>query len=235
VSETPIALAGRRQELAALAAALKVRQSRLITGPAGIGKTRLLEEALAQAGEPVALVSRPAALHGLLASLAGQIGCRSSRFADLRRATTIHLKPLVLNALGADPRPVVLDGMEDVEPRMYRFLQELSYVPRTCLVAAVRSRGGMGYLGRLFWNPDDEVALQPLTRAESLSLFEQASQACGLGAFDVDGFRHKALDAARGNPGRILGLCRMAARPEYRRGRYIKFAPLRIDYLSAFE
>jgi hypothetical protein len=235
VSETSIALAGRRQEVAALAAALKARESRLITGPAGIGKTRLVEEALAKAGQPFALVSRPAALHDLLASLAVQIGCRSSRFADLRRATTIHLKPLVLNALGAGPRCVILDGVEDVEPRMYRFLQELSFVPRTCLVAAVRSRGRMGYLGRLFWNPDDEIALPPLTRIESLALFEQACQAFGLGPFDVDGFRQKALAAACGNPGRILGMCRLAARPEYRSGRYIKFAPLSIDYLSAGE
>ena len=42
------------------------------------------------------------------------------------------------------------------------------------------------------------------------------------------------LRSARGNPGQIVTMCRLAARPEYRQGRRVKFLPLRMDALPAF-
>jgi hypothetical protein len=169
----------------------------------------------------------PATLHDLLVKLAKSLGCPAP-------GTTMHLKPLVLNALRADDRPVVLEDVGRVEPRMYRFLQELYYVPDTCLIATTRSRAQIGYLRRLLWDPREELALKPLTRQDSLRLFEQACHAFGGDAFDVAGFRPKVLEAARGNPGQILGMCRLASQPRYRSGCQIKFAPLRIDLLTAF-
>lgn len=55
-----------------------------------------------------------------------------------------------------------------------------------------------------------------------------------LESLDLDAFRRKVLTAARGNPGQILAMCRMAGRPEYQQGRHIKFLPLRMDALAAF-
>jgi hypothetical protein len=58
-------------------------------------------------------------------------------------------------------------------------------------------------------------------------------RAFGIESLKVDDFGRKVLAAAKGNPGQILAMCRMAARPEYQRGSYIKFLPLRMDMLSA--
>jgi hypothetical protein len=51
---------------------------------------------------------------------------------------------------------------------------------------------------------------------------------------DLDEFGNKALESAHGNPGQIIEMCRLAAQPQYQSGRYIKFAPLRIDTVMKF-
>jgi hypothetical protein len=55
-----------------------------------------------------------------------------------------------------------------------------------------------------------------------------------LDTFDVDDFRRRVLEAARGNPGQITHMCELAANPSYRRGQHILFAPLRIDTATRF-
>lgn len=219
-------LVGRRREVAVLSAALRSRQSLLITGAAGIGKTRILRESLAAAKEPFIEIGQPAVLHDLLVRLAGCLDCS--------QAATSQLKPLVLQALRARGPCIVMEDVCRAGPRTYRFLQQVYYLPHTCLVVTARSASQIGYLRRLLWDPREEMALQPLTQPESLRLFEQARMAFGLDACDVDEFRDKALHAARGNPGQILGMCRLASQAQYRSGRHIKFAPLRIDLMTAF-
>jgi hypothetical protein len=117
---------------------------------------------------------------------------------------------------------------------MYRFLQQVYYIPAVSLVVTAASRDHLGHLRKLLWDPREEIALKPLGRPEALSLFDVASRIYRLQSFDLDAFRAKVLTAAQGNPGQILTMCRMASRPEYQDGRHIKFLPLRIDALTAF-
>ena len=65
-------------------------------------------------------------------------------------------------------------------------------------------------------------------------LFEEAWRILRLDGFDRDDFRRKVIHAARGNPGQILAMCRLAGQSEYRDGGHIRFAPLRIDVLPGF-
>jgi len=229
-----IRMIGRRLEGNGLLAAIKSRQSRLICGPPGIGKTRLIEECLAASGASAVSVERPPALHHLLVSLAVELGCVSGRYSNLVHATSVHLKPLVLGALRAKPRCVILENLDHGDPRIYRFLQDVYYVPDVCLIVTARSADRIGYVSRLLWDPRERIEVKPLTGAESRRLFDQAARMIGLDSFVLDEFREKVIEAARGNPGQIIAMCRMATRPEYRAGRYIKFLPLRIDVLSAF-
>jgi len=233
--ECSIPLIGRRKEVEALASALSGRQSCLMLGPAGIGKTRLIQEAMALSRPPCVCIEQPMGmvLHQLLVELAGSLGC-SGRLADFQCATSLALKAMVWEALRATPRCIVLEDMADADPRMYRFLQRVYYIPGVCLIVTARSRSGLGHLRKLLWDPREEIALGPLNRAESLALFEAASRECDLGGLDLDGFRRQALAAARGSPGQIQAMCRLACHPQYRNGRHIKFLPLRMDALPAF-
>jgi predicted ATPase len=229
-----IPLVGRRDELKGLTAALCARRSCLVAGPSGIGKTRLIEEALRAAQQPAVRLRRPSVLHELLVGLAQQLSCPAGRFGDVRRATSIALKPAVQDALQKRPCCVVLDDVADADPRMYRFLQQVYYIPRVCLIVAARSRDSLGHLHKLLWDPRDEISLEPLSRVEASTLFASACQACKLDALDVGEFRRKVLAAAQGNPGQILTMCRLASRPEYQSGRHVLFLPLRIDALTAY-
>jgi len=68
IDDRLIPLAGRRSEIQELVCALQARQSRLITGPPGIGKTRLLAEAVSGCAAPYLLIRSPRVLHDLLGS-----------------------------------------------------------------------------------------------------------------------------------------------------------------------
>lgn len=228
------AMVGRRDERKALLSALKLRQSRLMVGPAGIGKTRLLEEYVSGSEQPVVWVEQPPVLHHLLVCMAEQLGCRSARYSSAARATSIHLKPLVLNALRANPASVILENLESRDPRMYRFLQELYYVPGVSLMVTARSMDRIGYVRKLLWDPREKIVMKPLSRRESMQLFEEAARMFRLESFDLDDFRTKVIEAAHGNPGKIIAMCRLATEPQYRSGQHIKFLPLRMDMLSAF-
>jgi len=230
----PVPLFGRRDEVRTLTNALCTRKSCLILGPKGIGKTRLLQESLSIARQPYVYIEGAEVLHQLLVELAARLSCPPGRFGSVRNATSVALKPSVLDAIRKLPRCLVLENVADADPRMYRFLQQVYFVPGACLIVTAPSRDCLGHLRKLLWDPREEIALKPLTRTEALSLFDVASRMYRLESFDLDAFRCKVLTAAQGNPGQILTMCRMASRPEYQDGRHIKFLPLRIDALTAF-
>lgn len=149
--ETLLPMVGRREELKNLLTALRDRHSRLILGPPGAGKTRLIQEATRLAGQPCAFLQRPTVLHALLVELAEQLNCRLQRFPALQQATSISLKPAILDSLRRAPRCVVVDRISKTDPRMYRFLQQVYYGPGACLIVTATSRDSLGFLRKLLW------------------------------------------------------------------------------------
>ena len=236
-------LIGRRHELARLRDALRKRESLLVLGPAGSGKTALV---CAMQDDNVIYLRYPATLHQLLVDLAGALFRSAHRSLQkiarppgdpenwLLRQTSVHLKGLLWTSLEAEPRAIVLDGIDRASFPTYRFLQRLYFAKGIALLATARDPICLGALGRLFWDPRATLHLEPLTDGDSMALFDQAAGQFGLRDLDVEDFREKVLDSAKGNPGQIVEMCRMASNPMYVRGRHIKFAPLRIDALARF-
>jgi hypothetical protein len=222
-----IPMIGRRDELSRLAAAMIARRSQLIVGPAGSGKTRLVEEALRRSQQPAIAARWPDVLHDLLLEMAGKLGCH------LRRPTSLNLKIAVLNAIEKSPCCVILENAADAEPRIYRFLQHIFYVPHVCLIVTARSKDGLGHLGKLLFDPRERACLPPLGRTHARRLFDAAATIYELDAASLGDFRAKALTSAKGNPGQILTMCRLAAQPQYQHDGYIKFLPVRMDALCA--
>lgn len=229
-----VPLVGRSVELRFLTNSLRRRKPVLLLGALGSGKSRLLEEAMRLADPHAALIRRPAVLHSLLVSLGEALGCGAKSSSSLAYETSVALKAKVLDALRRSPRCLILEDVATADPRMYRFLQQAYYVPQVSLVVTALSRGHLGHLHKLMWDPRAEIRLEPLNRQDSARLFDYAAEHYRLSALEVAPFRQKVLAAAQGNPGQILAMCRLAARPEYQEGRYIKFLPLRIDVLTSF-
>ena len=241
-------LIGRSNELERLAGALRKREPLLVVGPAGSGKTALIRTAIRdlQSGGQIIYLRFSANLHHLLIDLARfllETGHKSfhkiARPSDeaenwLSHQTSIHLKGVLWSALEAEPRIIILDGIDGASFPMYRFVQRLYFAPGMAVFAAAKDLRSLGALGRLFWDPRRELQLHPLHHAEAERLFDLAVDQFGLGHLNVGEFKEKVVESAHGNPGQIIEMCRLASNPMYVSGTHIKFAPLRIDVLMRF-
>jgi NB-ARC domain len=220
----------------------------LLVGPAGSGKTTLIRTAITNLSLDAEIIHLrySANLHHLLVDLGRSLLATGHRsFRKLARATgdeekwlpaqtSLHLKGLIWKSMEAEPRTIVLDGIDTGGFPTYRFLQRLYFTKGMALLAATRDLVSLGALGRLFWDPRTTVHVRPLKDVEANHLFNLAVDRFRLGALNIDEFREKVVEAAKGNPGQIVEMCRLAGNPMYVTGRHIKFAPLRIDVLMKF-
>jgi hypothetical protein len=243
--ESHLPFVGMAKERRSLSLALETADPLLLLGPQGSGKTRLIEEALSS-NHHVLYVAWVPSLHALLTAMArALIAARHEGFINrakpgrdpdawLAVQTSIHLKGLLWTAVETSPVPMILDGIAGASFPAYRFFQRIYHAPGMALFAASRDAFCLGALARLFWNPAKALTIPPLPDREAEQLFEAAADYFKLRNLDLDEFREKVLDSGRGNPGQIIEMCRLAAQPQYQAGRYIKFAPLRIDTVMKF-
>ena len=247
-SAQPILCFGLSGERRRIREAFEKRESILIRGPAGAGKTALLRAAIA--GLPdrrdIVQLAYSSSLHRLLVDLAHSLlAMKHGTLLDLARPdadldkwlahqTSLHLKGILLTSLAAEPRTLVLDGMDGGSFPMYRFLQKLYYARGMTIIGAARDTASLGALSRLFFDPRRIVHIGPLTHAESRRLFCLAANRFGLQGLDLDEFRQKALGSAHGNPGQMIEMCRLAADPAYLSGKHVKFAPVRMEVRIRF-
>jgi hypothetical protein len=248
--EQTFPLLGVTGEYHRLTTALQNRQSRIILGPAGSGKSALIGAALAHlpASAPCGIILIPYSsnLHDLLIDLARallrtghrafrKLACSGNDIEKwLSQQTSRHLKGILWTSFEADPRVILLDGVSGASFPTYRFLQRLYFVKGMALLASARDPMSLGSLGRLFWDPREAIHLHPLNHADANRLFDLAVVRFGLGHLDIEEFRGKVVEAARGNPGQLIEMCKLASDPIYVTGKHIKFAPLRIDVLMKF-
>jgi hypothetical protein len=240
-------LIGLNREQRILEQALHRRQSLLLLGRPGSGKTALLEWArrLPARSEVLVYVPRFDTPHGLLLTIAraliqhGHAAFQRRAPAEpewerwLERQTSSHLKGLLWQAFEQEPATIFLDHLNSPGHTVYRFLQRLHYTPGMVLVGAARDRRHLGELRRLFWDPRQILCVQPLSEREALRLFEAAAESFDLNGLELGDFRQKVLDCAGGNPGDIVEMCRLASDRRYRSGRHIQFSLIRIELKMA--
>lgn len=243
--EPDLPFVGMVKEVQRLTLAFSSGDPLLLLGPQGSGKTRLIHEALSGNRHVLYIAGEPS-LHALLTAMARALIAaghasflsRAKPGADpeawLAAQTSVHLKGLLWTAVETSPVPMMLDDIGSNSFPTYRFLQRIYHAPGMAFFAASRDAFSLGALGRLFWNPAKALNIPPLQERDAEQLFEAAADHFRLRHLDLDEFREKVLESACGNPGQIIEMCRLATQPQYHAGRYIKFAPLRIDTVIKF-
>ena len=229
-------LVGLGPEEKRIETALRSGESLLVLGPRGCGKTRLLEEC-SRAVPGTAFVHYSANLHRLLQTVARALVDAGHKRIPRNvisgaRQTSVHLRGVLWNALEEQPARIVLDGIDSASIPVLRFFQRIYFVRGISIVASARDVVHLGALARLFWDPRQTLQVKPLNAAASAELFDRAVHMHEVRAANLDEFRDRVLEAAAGNGGRIVEMCRLASRTEYltATGR-IKFELVSIDSL----
>jgi len=232
-SFSPLPLVGRRKERNALAALFRQGSRALVLGPRGMGKTRLVAEAAQAAGVEPLILSSPGPLMELARQLLDQMSGALPPAASTRRLTSQVLQSRVLRALEARPRWIWIEDPAPAGARVARFFERVLWIDGCGLVVCAEDRAQLGRLASLLWDPRTHIVLRPLARADSEALLDEAIRVfCLHPRGPLAAFRTQALEAAAGNPGRIVTLCRLAAQPQYWHHGHLLFAPLWIDTLT---
>jgi hypothetical protein len=245
----------RKRETRRLADALRNRQSLMICGPAGIGKTALASRVIA--GLPAALARRCLEIRGakdlrdVLRQLLGRLyeagdknlrrqlrseGVVAGTFpAWLKKSSTSHLKGALYHALEDGDYRFFLDHFPPLTKPVAKVVKEMFWMRHTPVYLLVRD-GEEQHIDRLcqffYWGEREQLVLPPLPPEAAAELLQACIERFGLDQLDLSGFRREVLELSRLIPGAIVKMCMLAADPQYQYGSRIKIKSVYIDYLT---
>jgi hypothetical protein len=233
-------LFSREAELATLKSGIDDRRSFLFYGPAGAGKTRLLDELTS----PLLLrVSACTTAQGFFQAIGGilwQNGHpdfrRRYKTDSQRKAESLaNMKALCLSALQDSPNTLVLEHVGFSSRPLAASVKQLVSETSLPLIVAARSphMEETGYLVRCFPDRSERFELKNFDSGRAQDFARLASDEAGLNAENRAQFLEKVVELSEGNPGAILWMVQMARAPRYRSGNWIKCAPLYIDFRLA--
>ena len=244
---------GRAAEFQKLHEALKRRESLLILGPAGIGKTALAMKVLNSLPSPLArsaiYLSGADGLQPLLRSLLSRLyeagdmtlrrqlraeGIRKGTFQPwLKSLSTSRLRGSLYRSAEMGRYCIVLDHMQPLTHAVAKVVRELIQMRNApvYLLARGLSEAEIGHVTDLYWSDRQRLSLGPLSKDPAHQLLEWCVQRFGLARLNLTGFREQVLQLSGQIPGALIMMCALAAEPRYHYGAQIKTKLIRIDSL----
>jgi energy-coupling factor transporter ATP-binding protein EcfA2 len=245
-------LIGREFELNQIIDALRNRRSLLVCGPAGSGKSALLEAALASMpqetrrqclvtsveGTPHAIWQRltnclfEAREPEVIRRVTSEIPA-SGRFERwLAAQTSLRLRAILRRATWPGQYSFALDAARPVPDAVCRLLKEWIWSGRAPVILLGRgmTESELGRAAKLYWHDGMRLSLGPLEDSAAHALFRRCVARFDLADVADDEFLAFVLQQSGRLPGRILHLCRLAADPRYRFDGRIKTHTLAVDF-----
>ncbi len=235
--------------------AIRRRESLLICGPAGVGKTALLSKVRAELPEDLArsaifvdgLRGLQPFLRGLLLNLheIGDSTLRKQLRAEgvgragfktwLKSQPASRLKGAVYRSMQKARYWVFLDHVPPLTLAEAKVVRELVWMLGTpvYLVARGSGREEIGHAANLYWDGPQQLTLESLPASAARELLESCIQQLGLARLNLEGFRKAVLSLSGYNPGMLVKMCELAAEPRYHCDSRIKTRLIHIDYLTS--
>lgn len=245
----------RKNESRRLAKAIVERQSLMVSGPAGIGKTALVSQVIA--GLPAGLARRclgvqgPEDLQDLLRMLVRRLyeaedvllrrqlhseGVSTRTFgAWLKGLSTSRLKGALYRMLEGGDYRVILDHLPRLTEAMARVVKELFWMRNTPVYLVLRDEDQqrINWLCRFFyWGAQERLTLQPLPTPAAAVLTATCLQRSQISQPEPAGLRAQVLKLSKRVPGAIIDLCALAADPRYQCESGIKIRSAYLSYLT---
>lgn len=245
----------RKRELRRLESALLKRQSLMICGPAGIGKTALASKVIASL--PAGLPGRCLQVQGAkdLRDLLGQLvrrlyeagdknlraqlrseGVSAQRFTGwLKQLSSSRLKGTLYRSLEGGDYRIFLDHLPPLTKTAAKVVKELFWMRQTPVYLLVRNdvEQRLDQLCRFFyWGEREQFMLPPLPPEAAAELLHACIERFWLAEYELSDFRQEVLALSQRIPGAIVKMCMLAAHPRYHYGSRIKVKSVYIDYLT---
>jgi AAA ATPase domain len=252
---TTVTLVGRERERAVLRKAIAERTSLLVCGPAGAGKTLLLQEVLASVtgnrrrecllcagdGTPGMLWRRIAQGLGsagdpeVLARVERETGPPAAFENWIRAQTSLRLRGVLRRAARGRDYSLFLDTAEPLADGTYRLLQEWVWSGRVPVVLLARgaTEHEIGRAAKLYWHEGMRLHVGPLEPPAASSLLEMQIERFRLRQIADDEFREFVLERSERLPGHMVRLCEMATNAAYQCEGRLKLHTLAVDFLMA--
>lgn len=250
-----IPLVDRESDAFRLHDAILKRESLLISGPAGTGKTALILKVLSEL--PLGTAHHCFYLSGvdgvqpllrwliqrlyesddppLRRQLHGE-GIRESTLKCwLKHQPTSRLKGAVYRSMEMGSYWVFLDHLPPLTRAEAKIVRELVWMRKTpvFLLARGPTERDVGHVGSVYWGSRQRLSLGPLPARAAREVLERCIQEMGLQKLDLEGFREEVLLLSGLVPGTIVRMCHLAQAPKYQFGLRPKTKLIRIDCLMS--
>lgn len=232
----------REDELAKLAKLITNGRSFMFYGPAGVGKTRLLDELTPRF--PLLLrVSSCNTAQALFHEIAAALWKRKHpellrRFKSseqLKGATASNVKGLCLLAFRDPKYMLVLEHTGFSSQPFSVAVKQVEAETGTPVMFVTRSSHmeDAGYLVRHYPGRTERLELADFNSDQAATFAACVGDEARLTAENRSEFLAKVTELSGGNPGAIIAMVGMACMPKYRSGDWIKSTPLYIDFRLA--
>ena len=246
----------RDNELRRVNDSIRDRKNLVICGPAGIGKTALVSQAIYhQSGQSKFLclyLSGMKDLQDMLRQLVRLLydmqdpNLRRQLHAEgisvlsfdawLKRLPSSAMKGLLYRTVEQGDYRVFLDHIPPLTLPVAKIIKELFWMRNTPVYLLVRDEMEQHlyrFYSFFYWGERERLMLQPLPPLSAAELLEGCISRFGLSELDLSDFREEALELSKRVPGAIMKMCALAADPHYQYGSRIKMKSVYIDFLMS--